>query len=446
MSKTVGQQLRQARETRSLSLEQAAQATRIRAHYLQSLEAGEFEALPSSTQARGFLRTYASYLKLDAESLLAQMDKRAQAGTGSPAADTPRPGTPPARETAPPAPAAPARSERPTTPVIAPVLEPADAIFMEVGLRLKRQRELLGLSLEDVERHTHLRRHYLEALESGNLHELPSPVQGRGMLNNYAVFLGMDPEPVLLRFADGLQARLATRQGVRPDVQARPEPQEVRPPGIFRRLFSGDFLIGGTLAVFLVIFVLWGAIRIFSTRSEGLAEAATPTVTAPSIADVLLATSTPSPSPVAQTVPATPVPSGLQVTAVNSSEGLQPPQAQAGKVQIYIIARQRAWMQALVDGEVEFDGRVIPGRPYTFVGDQQVEIVTGNGAALQVYYDQVDLGLLGTFGQIVDRIFTLQGITTPTATVTPLPSATPLVSPTAPLQVEPGQPTLPAIP
>ncbi len=92
--------------------------------------------------------------------------------------------------------------------------ESAEAIFTEVGKLLLRQRELLGLSLEDIERHTHLRQHYLQALEAGDLEGLPSPVQARGMLNNYAAFLGMDPETLLLRFADGLQARLQAKRAV----------------------------------------------------------------------------------------------------------------------------------------------------------------------------------------------------------------------------------------
>jgi hypothetical protein len=34
------------------------------------------------------------------------------------------------------------------------------------------------------------------------------------MLSNYAIFLGFDPEPLLLRFAEGLQANLAARQAL----------------------------------------------------------------------------------------------------------------------------------------------------------------------------------------------------------------------------------------
>ena len=70
MDITPGQQLRQAREKRQLTLEQAAKATHIRSHYLQALEADMFDSLPSATQAKGFLRIYAGFLNLDTQTLI----------------------------------------------------------------------------------------------------------------------------------------------------------------------------------------------------------------------------------------------------------------------------------------------------------------------------------------------------------------------------------------
>ena len=61
----LGEWLQQRREELGLSLEQAEEATRIRARYLEALEADDFEALPDPVVGRGFLRNYASYLGLD---------------------------------------------------------------------------------------------------------------------------------------------------------------------------------------------------------------------------------------------------------------------------------------------------------------------------------------------------------------------------------------------
>jgi hypothetical protein len=103
-------------------------------------------------------------------------------------------------------------------------------------------------------------------------------------------------------------------------------------------------------------------------------------------------------------------------------------------------------MRATVDGKVEFEGRVMPGNAYPFVGGSVVEILTGNGAALQVFYNQLDMGVLGTFGQVVDRIYTVQGILNPTPTITRTPTTVPRVTPTVTVPNIPGAGTAPALP
>jgi hypothetical protein len=95
-----------------------------------------------------------------------------------------------------------------------------------------------------------------------------------------------------------------------------------------------------------------------------------------------------------------------------------------GAVQVQIVARQRAWMRITVDGEVEFDGRVIPGTAYGFAGQEYVEITTGNGAGLQVFYNDQDLGTLGAFGEVINYVITVNGVQTPTPTITLSPTAT----------------------
>ena len=72
---TLGEWLRQAREGLGGTLEEAAAATRIRARFLEALEAGDFAAFPGGdVQLRGFLRIYARYLVLPPDVVLARYD------------------------------------------------------------------------------------------------------------------------------------------------------------------------------------------------------------------------------------------------------------------------------------------------------------------------------------------------------------------------------------
>jgi cytoskeletal protein RodZ len=63
----VGPALRRAREVRGASLEEAARDTRLRVDQLDALEREDFDLLPGDVYVRASLRTYASYLGLDAD-------------------------------------------------------------------------------------------------------------------------------------------------------------------------------------------------------------------------------------------------------------------------------------------------------------------------------------------------------------------------------------------
>ena len=65
----VGSALRRAREVRGLSLDDAARDTRLRVEQLDALEREDFDVLPAEVYVRASLRTYASYLGLDADEL-----------------------------------------------------------------------------------------------------------------------------------------------------------------------------------------------------------------------------------------------------------------------------------------------------------------------------------------------------------------------------------------
>ncbi len=421
-----GQQLRQVREAQRMSLEQVALATRIRLRYLEALEAEEIEKLPSAAHARGFLRSYAQYLKLDPGPLLAQWDHSVSAEPAAASA-----AAVPAHSMG--STGLPAVDQVPTDPVGSK--DSAEAIFAEIGSRLRRQREALGLSLQDVEDHTHLRLYYLKIIESGRLHELPSSVQGRGMLKNYADFLGLDSEALMLRYADVLQAGLSRRRNIRLRDHSTIQPTVVTAPSSLRRLLTPDFLLTVVLIVLLAAFLIWGTSRVSELRAGVEA-----TATAPSVVDILLP-DTPTPSPLPSLAVTLPEANGtLEVmltptlqSPVTTQEGGEvetleaedaqltaqptsdlPPFVGPSQVQVYITVRQRAWMRVTVDDKIEFEGRVIPGSAYLYTGNEKVEVLTGNGAALQVIVNRTDLGVLGIFGQVVAAVYTAEGRITPT--------------------------------
>jgi len=67
----MGEILRQQRERKGITLEQAAEDTRIREKFIVALESGDHQALPGAVYTKGFLRNYADYLDLDSGELVA---------------------------------------------------------------------------------------------------------------------------------------------------------------------------------------------------------------------------------------------------------------------------------------------------------------------------------------------------------------------------------------
>jgi cytoskeleton protein RodZ len=72
----IGRILEQKRKEKGLSLDEVEQATKIRKRYLDGLEREDYAVLPAGVYARGFLKTYASYLGLDGEALSRQLKGR----------------------------------------------------------------------------------------------------------------------------------------------------------------------------------------------------------------------------------------------------------------------------------------------------------------------------------------------------------------------------------
>ncbi|HUM69912.1 MAG TPA: helix-turn-helix domain-containing protein [Chloroflexota bacterium] len=66
----LGHILREARETKGLTLQEVQAETRISSRYLEALENGDYDRLPTPVHVRGFLRNYARFLGLDPQPLL----------------------------------------------------------------------------------------------------------------------------------------------------------------------------------------------------------------------------------------------------------------------------------------------------------------------------------------------------------------------------------------
>jgi hypothetical protein len=72
----IGPSLREARIRRGIGLDRVETDTRIRTRYLEAIEDDRWDELPAEAYAKGFLRTYASYLELDPQQYLTAFRER----------------------------------------------------------------------------------------------------------------------------------------------------------------------------------------------------------------------------------------------------------------------------------------------------------------------------------------------------------------------------------
>ena len=68
----LGDILRKERERQNLTVKDIERDTSIRGLYISAIENGEYDLLPGEVYLKGFIRSYAEYLKLDGAALLQQ--------------------------------------------------------------------------------------------------------------------------------------------------------------------------------------------------------------------------------------------------------------------------------------------------------------------------------------------------------------------------------------
>lgn len=92
---------------------------------------------------------------------------------------------------------------RPDVPATEPAIEPEERPTAAGFSRwLRTERELRGLSVEEVVRTTRLAANVIEGLESGAPERMPPAGYLKGYLRTYAGALGLDADDVVLRWQE----------------------------------------------------------------------------------------------------------------------------------------------------------------------------------------------------------------------------------------------------
>jgi cytoskeleton protein RodZ len=269
--------------------------------------------------------------------------------------------------------------------------------MIDLGGELRRAREEQEISLAEAEKATRIKASYLKALEVNDWAAMPTDVQARGFLRNYAVYLGLDPDDVMSRFSQ--VARSGDVSFPTPPAKSSPVPTTGEDGAVFRprdididsvgglpTWLSSDIVLGVALALVVVI-VGFGIVRFTLNRINQ--EPADPTAR-PAITP--LVTNISSESGAATAAPR----DDATLPAITPTFD-----ASSGSVTLDLEATEHVWVRVTVDGARVLEGILAPGAPQNWQGAQQIVLETANAAGLLAVVNGQPQGSLGERGQAV---------------------------------------------
>ncbi|MHA7963099.1 RodZ domain-containing protein [Paenibacillus sp. CAU 1782] len=139
----------------------------------------------------------------------------------------------------------------------------------DLGALLRKAREERGLSLEDIQELTKIRKRYLEAIESGDYRVLPGTFYVRAFVKNYSEAVGLDPDEVLRLYQHEVPAA-PVEQNAEP-IPAR-KPRRIKAQTSDRLGRFGFNLLMWSFLILIVILIWFYVINKDDTDTNKLEE------------------------------------------------------------------------------------------------------------------------------------------------------------------------------
>lgn len=250
---------------------------------------------------------------------------------------------------------------------------------MPVGEILRRTRVHYGQSLEQVEIVLRIRASQLEALEKGDVKQLPGRVYAIGFVRSYSEYLGLDGDKMVHLFKEQSVGRKA-----KPDLSFPVPASESKVPNLM--------IIGGSLFGFLVL-VGFIAFAMFPERSKTEIASVPEKLTKSQLNQ--------APALVGDALPV----QAVEKTA--SSTVTTPPETQAPKTsnRIALEIVDASWVEIRnAQGSAILRQVLKPGDVYLVPNETGLIMATGNAGGIKVKVDGKDGKILGETGQIKRKI------------------------------------------
>lgn len=243
------------------------------------------------------------------------------------------------------------------------------------GEALKQEREKQGITLEQAEEVTKIRKLYINALEEENFDILPPRVYASGFVKRYAIFLSLDPEAFVEEFK-----RLAYSEEEKEEEVLVQREKEIK-----NRVTERFPLRNIVIAVLFLVIVIWAGNQLVAYLADSGTEPAPE-----------------DPAPITQPVEEDKTPVEDEEEVPDRVEGLE--------MDVQTVKNQECWLEVIVDGKQEYSGLMSKGEKKSFQGKESILIKAGNAGGISLTLNGKKLPSLGEVGQVEEKEYTIENI------------------------------------
>ncbi|MEG4247171.1 DUF4115 domain-containing protein [Microcoleus sp. AT3-A2] len=256
--------------------------------------------------------------------------------------------------------------------------ETAQKKLAEIGTKLRQYREQQSICLDKVAVVTMIRRNLLQAIEDGQLDQLPEPVYTQGLIKRYAEAMGLDGN----QFAEFFPIEPPPRSRTKLSWQDAPQ---LRPMHLY--LFYTFLII---CSVNVLSQLMSGSMT--AKNGAGAEERALgQQEQARLAAEASGASQNQKPD------------SYEAVEAVRTGQNLN--KSGNKPVMVNVTFKAESWMQVEVDGKTEFEGTLPTGTVRTWGAQKQLVVVAGNAGGVMVAVNNGQAEQLGDPGVAKEVVF-----------------------------------------
>ncbi|MGZ4859635.1 MAG: helix-turn-helix domain-containing protein [Candidatus Angelobacter sp.] len=289
------------------------------------------------------------------------------------------------------------------------------------GDRLRREREMRGITLDEITESTKISRRHLEALEKEHFDQLPGGVFNKGFVRAYARFLGIDEDQAVADYSAASNEQPEPENKFPLEIHEEPDP-DLNP----RRSYLPLVFAVAALVGVLVGYGFWIKSKPHnSDAAENTRHSAPATaVTEPQTRESAPVAASPRPTkpsarPAAPAPAKTPAPAEVAAVPRSAEPERDAPPAEAADAPasakekaffVQVKAKEDSWVSVVADGKSVMQRVLAADKHKKIKAGKTLILRTGNAGGIEVSFNGRSLGALGNENEPRTLTFNSSGL------------------------------------